>query len=150
MEGERGSRNGAPPTFRIVGMEGYRWKFLREVRMLAKVRMLSTVSKGFQIWVNHSFLPSVLDILATNFSASIPPTRPTIRSATIHPSPRASILEKIFDPAVYLLFTSFSRMNANSPSLKTFHRKRTDRRWIRPMRRVVEREEKRAWSGTQG
>lgn len=66
--------------------------------MLAKVRMLSTVSKGFQIWVNHSFLPSVLDTLATNFSASIPLTRPTIRSATIHPSPRASILEKIFDP----------------------------------------------------
>lgn len=145
MEGERGSRNGAPPTFRIVGMEGYRWKFLREVRMLAKVRMLSTVSKGFQIWVNHSFLPSVLDTLATNFSASIPLTRPTIRSATKHPSPLHS--RKDLRPAVYLLLEDERQF---PPSLKTFHRKRTDRRWIRPMRRVVEREEKRAWSGTRG
>lgn len=146
MEGERarGSCNG---TFRgIAGMEGYRWKFLREFegRMLANV---PTVSKGFQIWVKHSFcplfsLPSILLQRIDQFSRLYSPHAPcpTIRFRSrryILPHPRP---EKIFDRIpVYLLLLFLLEDERQFPPLKTL------KAYVDSdaLARVVEREEKR-------
>lgn len=124
MEGERArgaNRGNGRVSMEILERFG-------EGRMLAKVRMVSTrrpVSKGFQIWVKHSFrllfsLPSILLQRINEFFRLYSPHAPcpTIRFRSRRYIPPLEHRRK--DPRpVHLLFTSSScsssRMNANSP-----------------------------------
>lgn len=120
---------------RIVGMEGYRWKFLRDSEKVGCSRRFEWFRRGGRSPRDFRFGSSTLFAFCSRFhrysttnQRIFPPLFPSrtvpnhpIPLATIHPSPRASTKRSSTRaPAVHLLLLLLLEDERQFPPLKTY------------------------------